>query len=179
MATLPWGSSLTVEDLEAIPDDGHRYELVDGTLLVTPAPDTRHQRCVTRLAASLVVVAGGSYDVLVAPYDWVVGPRTLFQPDVLVARRDEVGEKRLERAPALVVEVLSPSTRRVDLSVKRMAYADAGAASYWLVDPVVPSLTALRLEGGSYTELATVTGEDAWTAQEPFPVTIVPAALVR
>ena len=179
MSALPWGVALTVDDLERLPDDGHRYELVDGTLIVTPAPATAHQRCVVRLVVLLAAAAGPDLEVLVAPYDWVVGPATLFQPDVLVARRADLGPKRLERPPVLAVEVLSPSTRRVDVATKRLAYADAGVPHYWLVDPDGPSLTALRLGGGSYVEEASVAGAEGWTAGSPVPVTVVPAALVE
>ena len=178
MTALPWGTELTVEDLEAIPEDGHRYELVDGSLLVTPAPNTRHQRCVMRLGSLLLAAAGGGFEVLSAPYDWVVGPATLFQPDLLVAHADDIGPLRLERPPLLVVEVLSPSTRRIDLATKRMAYADSGVSAYWLVDPEVPSLMVLDLEGGQYSEVTTVVGDNGWTSTFPFEAIIVPSALV-
>lgn len=179
MTALPWGSELTVEDLEAVHEDGHRYELLDGSLLVTPAPNTLHQRCVGRLVALVVAAASRDLEVLVGPFDWVVGPATLFQPDLLVARRDDVGPKRLEQAPLLVVEVLSPSTRRIDLGTKRVAYADAGVGGYWLVDPDVPSLMVLDLEGGQYSEVTTVTGDTAFASTYPFEATVVPSALVR
>ena len=178
MTALQWGSPLTLADLESMPEDGHRYELIDGTLLVTPAPNTRHQRCVAHLLAALVTAAGPDLEVLPAPYDWVAGPSTLFQPDVLVARRGDLGPKRLERPPLLVIEVLSPSTRRIDLATKRMAYADAGVAAYWLVDPDVPSLTVLELEAGEYTDVATVMGDEAWDSQTPIRATITPSRLV-
>ncbi len=178
MTALRWGSPLTVADLESMPEDGHRYELIDGTLLVTPAPNTRHQSCVAQLLIILGSAAGSDVKVLPAPYDWVAGPSTLFQPDVLVARRADLGPERLERPPLLVIEVLSPSTRRIDLATKRMAYADAGVAAYWLVDPDVPSLTALELHAGGYTEVATVTGDEAWESQAPVRAVITPSRLV-
>jgi len=179
MTALRWGSPLTIADLDSMPEDGHRYELVDGTLLVTPAPNTRHQSCVAQLLALLVRSAAGSeVKVLPAPYDWVAGPSTLFQPDVLVARRADLGPKCLEHAPLLVIEVLSPSTRRIDLATKRMAYAEAGVVSYWLVDPDVPSLTVLELEAGGDAEVATVVGDEAWESQIPVRATIVPSDLV-
>jgi Uma2 family endonuclease len=133
---------------------------------------------VLRLGSLFLAAASRELEVFIAPYDWVVGPMTLFQPDLLVARRDQVGPKRLEHAPLLVVEVMSPSTRRFDLALKRMAYAEAGVAGYWLVDPDVPSLMVLDLEGGQYTEVTTVTGDVAYNAEWPFEATIVPSALV-
>ena len=178
MTALQWGSPLTVADLETMPEDGHRYELVNGSLLVTPGPDTRHQLCVTQLLVILGSAAGPDVRVLPAPYDWVAGPSTLFQPDVLVARRADLGPKRLERPPLLVIEVLSPSTRRIDLATKRMAYADAGVAGYWLVDPDMPSLTVLELRAGEYVQVAAVVGDEAWESQTPVRATIVPAQLV-
>ncbi len=178
MAALRWGEPLTVEDLEGMADDGHRYELVDGTLLVTPAPATRHQMCVVYLSSALLAASHPEHLVLVAPYDWVVGPQTLFQPDLLVARRSDVGEKRLEKPPLLVVEVLSPSTRRVDLATKRMAYAEAGVPDYWIVDPGAPSIAAMHLEGDRYVEVGTAAGRECWTATSPFTVAVVPAELV-
>lgn len=174
----PWGEPLTVADLDAIPDDGHRYELIDGAMLVTPAPVAAHQRCVGRLVALLLAAAGRDYDVLPAPFDWVVNEFTKFQPDIVVAHRRDVGEHRLERTPMLVVEVLSPSTRVADLTLKRTAYEEAGAPAYWIVDPGVPSVTVLRLEHARYIEAAKVVGETAYEADFPFPVVLRPSALV-
>jgi len=77
-----------------------------------------------------------------------------------------------------VIEVLSASIRRIDLATKRMAYADAGVAAYWLVDPDVPSLTVLELGAGGYAERATVTGDEAWESQTPIPAMISPSRLV-
>ncbi|MGI9119591.1 MAG: Uma2 family endonuclease [Acidimicrobiales bacterium] len=76
----------------------------------------------------------------------MVSDSTVFQPDVLVTRRSDVGATRLEGAPLLVVEVLSPSTRLTDRGTKRLAYEAAGVPSYWLVDPHQPSLTVLHLD---------------------------------
>jgi Uma2 family endonuclease len=175
---LPWGAPLTHTDLAEVPDDGHRYELVDGVLVVTPVPGTAHQRCVYRLAALLLAAMGPDMDVLGAPYDYLVGPSTLFQPDVLVARREDLGTARLERPPLLVVEVLSPSTRLTDLGTKRLAYEAAGVPAYWLVDPDEPSLTALRLNEGRYAQEAKVGADGRYQARYPFKVAVVPGELV-
>ena len=161
-----------------MPDDGHRRELVDGMLLVTPAPVPLHQRCVLRLAAALLAAAPKDLEVLTAPLDWMVSNSTVFQPDVLVARRNDIGATRLERTPLLVVEVLSPSTRLTDLGTKRLAYEAAGVPSYWLVDPHQPSLTVLHLGASHYIEEATVVAHDPYQATRPFDATVVPALLV-
>jgi Uma2 family endonuclease len=176
---LPWGAPLTEHDLAAMPEDGHRYELIDGVLLVTPAPSFSHQTVVTSLIVLLVGARRAEHRVLVAPFDVRFAPTTVVQPDVLVTRKGDPGEARLEKAPLLVVEVLSPSTRHLDLGTKRLAYEAAGVQAYWLIDPDVPRLTVLHLEEGRYVEQATVTGEDAFDATFPFAVRVVPAALLQ
>lgn len=177
---LPLSVPLTVDDVWAIPDDGHRYELIEGVLIVTPAPGAVHQTCVARMWALLDAATGPGELVLIAPFDWVAGPGTLLQPDVLVARRADVaatGNARLERTPLLVVEVASPSTRMVDRGTKRLAFEAAGVPAYWLVDPDEPSLTVLRLVDGVYVEEATVRGDERYVGHEPFAVTVVPSQL--
>ena len=86
--------------------------------------------------------------------------------------------KRIELPPLLVVEVGSPSTRRVDLGTKRLAYEAAGVAAYWLLDPGGPALTVLHLEGGIYVEHARVAGDERYVATVPYPVTVVPGSLL-
>ena len=175
---LPWGAPLTEEDLAAMPEDGHRYELVDGVLLVSPAPNLSHQTCVVSLITLLHAARRAEHQVLVAPFDVRLSRFTVLQPDVLVTRKTDVGEARLERAPLLVVEVQSPSTRLIDLGTKRLAFEAAGVPAYWLVDPNRPSLTVLHLEDGRYVEQAAVTGDQPYSATFPFEVTVVPAELV-
>ena len=168
---------LGVEDLEGMPDDGRRHELVEGVLVVTPAPGAAHQDCVLNLAVLLRETLPPDLKVMLSPFDWVAGADTVFQPDLLVARRADVGPQRLEHAPVLVVEVLSRSTRLVDLGLKRAAYAEAGVPAYWVVDPDEPGLTAFRLAGTAYEVEASVTGDEPFEAGAPCPVTVVPAQL--
>jgi Uma2 family endonuclease len=179
MATaLPWGAPLTEDDLATMPEDGHRYELLDGVLIVTPSPNINHQICVGSLHVLLHAARGTEHTVLFAPFDVRLASTTVLEPDLLVFRTGESTPARLERAPLLVVEVLSPSTRRIDLGSKRLAYQDAGVPAYWLVDPDAPSLTVLRLGDGTYVEEAVVTGDEVYEADFPFPVTVVPARLL-
>ena len=175
---LPWGAVLTEDDLATMPDDGHRYELLDGTLLVTPAPDIDHQRCVGARCMLLRNARQSGHTVLVAPLDVRLSRVTVLEPDVLVARSADLTPARLEGPPLLAVEVLSPSTRHIDLGSKRLAYQDAAVPAYWLVDPDGPSLTVLELGAGRYVERATVIGEEPFHATFPFPVTVVPARLL-
>jgi Uma2 family endonuclease len=175
---LPWGAVLTEDDLAAMPDDGHRYELLDGTLLVTPAPNVDHQRCVGALLALLRDARQSGHTVLHAPLDVRLSRTTVLEPDVLVARTVDLTPARLEGPPLLAVEVLSPSTRHIDLGTKRLAYEAAGVPAYWLVDPDGPSLTVLELDAGRYVERATVAGNEAFHATVPFAVTVVPRRLL-
>ncbi|MDQ4091630.1 MAG: Uma2 family endonuclease [Actinomycetota bacterium] len=175
---LPWGAPLTEDDLATMPEDGHRYELLDGTLLVTPSPNLNHQRCVAGLLVLLHGARRPGFEVLPAPFDVRLSRITVLEPDVLVARRADLTPARLEGPPVLAVEVLSPSTRRIDAGAKRLAYEAAGVPAYWLVDPDVPSLTVLELDAGRYVERATVTGDEAFHAAVPFRVTAVPARLL-
>jgi Uma2 family endonuclease len=78
----------------------------------------------------------------------------------------------------LAVEVLSPSTRRKDLFLKRSKYQDAGVTSYWIVDPEKPSITALELVDGHYVTVGEAAGDEALFVEKPFPVTIIPSKLI-
>lgn len=169
----------TVTDLEGMPDDGRRYELVDGQLLVSPAPGLRHQAMALALYRLLHGACPDDLFVLAAPFAVRTDVSNEVQPDVLVARRAELTEKDLPAAPVLAVEVLSPSGRLVDLSLKRAAYQRMGTPSYWVLDPNVPDLLVLELDpSGSYAEVARVAGEETFTATRPFDVRVVPADLL-
>ncbi len=168
MALAPaWGVPLTYDDVQRFPADGHRYELVEGVLLVTPAPDAEHQSFVGELFLALRLAAGDDHFVVPAPFDFFVNEATFFQPDIVVALDTEVGDARLERPPLLLVEVGSRSTRLVDMGTKRLAYEAAGVPEYWLVDPDEPSLTVLRLVDGRYEEAARVSGDQRYEARTP------------
>ncbi|HET7386093.1 MAG TPA: Uma2 family endonuclease [Nocardioidaceae bacterium] len=175
---LPRSRALTTDDLKALPDDGHRYELIDGALLVSPAPAMRHQRAVRKLAVLLDHHCPTELEVFFAPFNVELADDTVMQPDVSVVRRADLTERGLPVAPVLAVEVLSPSTRRIDLTVKRSRYEEAGCASYWVIDPDEPSIIAWGLHDGVYVEVAHVTGTDAFTIDAPFAVSLTPAELL-
>lgn len=181
---FPPAGEFTVEDLERMPDDGRRYELLDGILLVSPAPDVWHQEVAGMLYRLLYQACPPELHLVIAPFEWRRGRGTALQPDLLVARRADLlaveGGKFLGEPPVLAVEVLSSSTRRIDRLSKLSAYEEAGVDSYWLVDPdpQAPSLHALDLVDGRYVEVGCPSGEQAWQAQRPFPVTVRPVDLV-
>jgi Uma2 family endonuclease len=129
----------TAAEVLALPDDpSHRYECVDGALLVTPTPRLAHQGAVTALAIQLELLVRpvGVGTVFVSPSEWVLDPHTLVQPDLYVVpltegRRPRHDEERGE--PLLFIEILSPSTARMDRVVKRDRYLRANI-EYWIVD---------------------------------------------
>ena len=179
MKNLPIGRPLTVADLDLMPDDGHRYELINGALIVTPAPNVRHQIVLGALLWLLHDACPSHLRVLAAPLDVVLGENTAVQPDLLVAGREDFTEKNLPMAPMLAVEILSPNTHLVDLTLKKALYEEAGVASYWTVDPSVPRLVAWELHDGVLARVAEVSADEAWTATRPYAVTVVPSTLTH
>jgi len=177
VTTLPFGQALTRADLAGMPDDGHRYELVDGALVVTPAPSYRHQVAVGHLHLLLSNACPPDLKVLLAPFDVVLADDTVLEPDLLVAPRRAFTSRDLPSAPLLAVEVLSPSTARIDTTLKRSRLESAGCASYWVVDPDEPSVTVWELRNGAYVEVAHVRGNETCALTVPFDVVLAPAAL--
>lgn len=173
-----FGSAFTVAELDRMPDDGHRYELLDGALLVSPRPTTIHQFVAMRL--SVMLDRECPEDLCVVPEPAVqLNLRTEFDPDLVVVPLDEVGDAKFTAPPLLVVEVRSPSTALFDLNRKKAAYQEFGVPSYWIVnpDPARPELTVFELHDGGYVTEATST--QPVTVIRPFPVTIEPAQLTR
>lgn len=179
-AGLPFGRPLTVDDLEYVPDDGHRYELLDGTLLVTPGPAWSHQELGFSLAIALRNACPRELTVLPAPFAVTFGlPDTELQPDVFVARYTDMRQENLPAAPLLAVEVLSPSTALVDRNLKKAAYERFGVESYWLVDPEARTLVAFELRDGGYREVASLQPDDVHDFERPFPVRVSMQELCR
>lgn len=175
---MPTRAVLTYSDYAALPDDGRRYELLQGELSVTPAPGTRHQRAIIALGSRLYehVRVRGLGEVLVAPTDCILSDVTVVQPDILYIATDRlsiISERAIEGAPTLVVEVLSPSSARLDRDRKLTLYAAHGVPYYWIVDPESRSIEAYTLTGVAYVLAARVTSEPA--ALPPFSDLIVDA----
>ena len=129
----------TVERLHRLPDDGNRYEIIAGELFVTPAAAPRHQYVADRLLAVLLDYCDRvGLQVISAPADVIVSSDTLVQPDVFVIPLDATGRPPATYAemgrPILVVEVLSPSTMRVDRNQKLDLYQRMQVPAYWIVD---------------------------------------------
>lgn len=165
----PATAQLTYRDLRAMPEDGKRHELIDGVYYVSSAPRPLHQLVATRLTIALGryledhplgVLLGGPADVVFSEIDVV-------EPDLLYIARERLGivtEIDVSGgAPDLVVEILSPSTRRRDLVLKRRLYESRGVGEYWIVDPKAATVQVLRNEGGSYRTAAELDTGDVLT----------------
>ena len=173
---------LTYRDYAALPDDGHRYELHDGALSVTPAPGTRHQRISANFFSVLRdhVAARGLGEVLYAPLDVILSDTTVLQPDLVyldASRQALITERGVDGPPSLVVEILSPSTGTIDRVTKPALYARFGVPWLWLVDPKARTLEVFRLETGAYSRVVLASGRAA-VNPPPFPgLALVPDAL--
>jgi Uma2 family endonuclease len=179
-----YGRPFVRADLEGMPDDGRRYEIIDGVLIVTAAPGRLHQRAVGGLCRLLGDACPAEFELLIGPFAVGLADDTEMQPDLLVGRQEDFTDKDLPAPPVLAVEILSPSTRTFDINVKRERFQRAGTPSFWVVDPVARPAEARLLAwelgpDGEYRLAAKVTGEEEFRATLPYPVTVVPAALVR
>ncbi len=146
---MPVDVCLNYKDYCLLPNDGKRYEIIDGELFVSPSPETLHQLIVTRLTIRL-----GQYieqrhlgKIFTAPFDVILSHHDIVQPDVLYvsrARDSIVTDKNVQGAPNLVIEVLSKNTAEADRTTKLKLYARSGVAEYWIIDPKRPSAVIYR-----------------------------------
>ena len=160
MATATTTPLLTYDDLDFIPKEreGDRHELFDGVLVVTPSPIPAHQIVSDNVVHEFnaVVRPNRLGRVLAAPIDVKFTPTLVAVPDVVFVSRERlgiVGPKAIEDAPDLIVEILSPATKRRDLRTKRALYERFGVREYWLLDPKARSATVLVLRGDRYEPL--------------------------
>jgi Uma2 family endonuclease len=188
----------TWADLQEIPDDdGHRYEIIDGSLYVSASPTPRHQLASSRLTTLLAGAAPGDLEVVpavgidlgsddleVVPAVGIDLGSSVLEPDVLVVSAAAVLAGRPKFAAAevlLAVEVVSPSSRRMDRMIKPSVLADAGVPAYWRVElegADAPVVVMHVLSDGVYREVLTVRAGEAVVLDSPFPVEVRPAELV-
>ncbi len=145
----------TADYIWQAPDDGNRYEVIDGELYVNPPPSWEHQNTASELLMRVRhhVRARQLGHVVTAPVGVVLDAGAGVQPDLVYVSNehaDIITERGVEGTPDLVVEILSPSTRRNDLGVKMERYAGAGVPHYWIADPRTHTLEARELAGGAY-----------------------------
>jgi len=154
---------LTSAELLLLPDDGKRHELIDGVHYVTPSPRIPHQVLVGRIfvaIANFLAVHQHLGRVFLSPVDVVMSEHDLVVPDLLFVTRDQqsiLTDANVQGVPALVVEVLSPSTRRRDEGIKRKLFDQKGVREYWVVDPKAMRVsTCRRAEDGSFPIVTTL-----------------------
>ena len=165
---------LTYEDFVRIPEDGKRHEIIDGVHYVTPSPNLRHQDLVGRLFLTIGAFVEDRPDrgrVFLSPFDVVFSFHDIVEPDVVFVAPDQLDiltDKNIQGTPALVIEVLSPSTRKRDQQVKRKLYERTGVREYWLVDPDLKVITIYRrATDGSFPRVASLAAERHDTLETP------------
>lgn len=149
--------------------------MVDGRLLITGAQPPAHHAAVIALMVQLKHACPPDLLVSVGSLAFRPTPHTTLRPDLLVCARHYTATQ----PPALVVEVLSPSTRTTDVVLKRSLYETHQVPSYWLLDPTTQELTILALTPTGYTCQAVLQAEETFHTTTPFPVDLCPATLTR
>lgn len=175
MTLTSTSNALTIADLEATPDDGRRYELIGGAIVMTPAPEVPHQRVSRRLQRLIEDAWPEEMEVFAAPIDLDLPGGQRVQPDIVVVPRGWTG-KRLGLPVSLVVEIVSAGSTTHDRVTKRGTYAEAGIPHYWIVDLPRGSITCLTLAGQGYD---VVVEGPVVTAESPVSLTINLPALLR
>jgi Uma2 family endonuclease len=162
--SVPQSHRYTYEDYARLPDD-RRYEVIDGELFVTPAPTPFHQIVALRILRALeaLVEREARGIVLVAPCDVVLSRFDVLQPDIFFissARLGVIGEKYVSDAPDLIVEVLSPGTRKRDRTLKANRYARFGVREMWIADPDRKTIEVHVNEAETFRRQATYAAKD-------------------
>jgi Uma2 family endonuclease len=164
MALTKPAGGWTYEDLFTLPDDGRRYEIIDGELYEMPSPDSSHARTIIRLIATLLpILARLGGEMFTAPFDVFFAGANPVQPDILVVLSGGSGrvvKRGVEGAPDVVIEVLSPSNRNHDVLTKRALYGRAGVREYWIVDPERRTIEMLTLDRDALHQTVIASGRD-------------------
>ena len=173
-------SLITYEDYCLIPDDGKRYEVIDGVLYMSPSPLFRHQHTLKRLLLLLDqhAVATNAGVVIPAPFDVVLSDHNVVQPDILFIAKDRLSiltERNVRGAPDLVAEILSEGHRRHDEIVKHKLYERYGVNEYWIVDPELERITVYRFRDGRFVRAA----EASMEADEALETPLLPGFRTR
>lgn len=155
---------LTYEDYCLLPDDGRRYEILEGELFATPSPSRAHDRFVGNLFVILYTYLRERSvgEVFIAPFDVILEKTAVVVPDLLFVSRERLGivtDRGVEGPPDLIMEILSSGTARRDRVEKAQLYARHGVRHYWLVDPEARAIEAFELSEGQYRRTAHLAGE--------------------
>ena len=172
---------LTYDDYVALPDDGKRYEIHDGELSVSPSPTFRHQDVLATLLGLLRahVLENDLGAVVPAPITVILAETSIVEPDIIYIAKDRMSivsaRGTVDGAPTLAVEILSPSTARIDRQRKLQLYARHSVRYYWIVDLDLRVIDVYRLESGAYGRPARRSGADL-AGLPPFPKLMIDAA---
>lgn len=148
---LPQQTTYTISDIYSLPD-GHRAELIDGHLYNMAPPSTTHQRLVLNLAAEIrnyIQRKNGSCETFAAPFAVFLNKdnKTYVEPDIsVICDSSKIDDRGCNGAPDFIIEVVSPSSRKMDYATKNMLYSDSGVREYWIVDPAKKRTTIYRYE---------------------------------
>lgn len=167
--TITEKEKYTYEDYLKTPDD-ERYELIEGDLLMTPAPATKHQRVLRKLVFLLedFMTHQDLGEVFCAPYDVYLDNRNVVQPDILFVSKERlniIGEKNIQGAPDLVIEITSEATAYRDLVRKKKLYGKHGVKEYWIVDPMEETVEVYLLREAAYTLVKTCQKDDVFESE--------------
>jgi Uma2 family endonuclease len=159
----------TYSDYRLLPDNGKRYEILEGELLMSPSPNTKHQIVLLNLAAILksFVERNNLGQIFIAPYDVVLSKYDVVQPDIIfISNKNKqiIKSTHIEGVPDLVIEIISPGSAQRDRIIKRKIYALHGIKEFWLVHPEKEQVQVLRLEKGDFQRITELTREDVLTS---------------
>jgi Uma2 family endonuclease len=162
----------TYEDYLEFPDDGRRHELIDGEHFVTPAPVRRHQKLSMRLGSAIETWLREHPvgEVYAAPLDVILSDVDVVEPDLLFVSKEraDILGKWVHGAPDLVIEILSPSTRRADEVAKRRLYERAGVREYWIVDGEIEVVKIYRRQAdGTFPRVLELSREEGDSLATP------------
>jgi Uma2 family endonuclease len=183
MAQSKPAGTWTYDDLFALPDDGRRYEIIEGELYEMPSPSSIHALTIMNLILALApIISRLGGQLLTAPLDVFFPGANPVQPDIVVMLPNSSARlvpRGIEGPPDLLIEVLSPSNRGHDLLTKRALYARAGVREYWIVDPDARTVEILALDRDAFHLAASVPGHETpvsplvgplpFAAEELFP----------
>jgi Uma2 family endonuclease len=164
MALTKPAGAWTYDDLSTLPEDGKRYEIIEGVLYEMPAPTWAHSTVIANLIIMLIPIVanlGGRWRT--APLDVFFPGADPVQPDIVVllpGGKAQPAPRGIEGPPDLIVEVLSPTNRGHDVLTKRALYARAGVREYWLVDPEARTIEILALDRDAFHLFSTASGSE-------------------
>ncbi|MBP1988747.1 Uma2 family endonuclease [Paenibacillus eucommiae] len=161
---------ITYDIYAAMPDDGQRYEIIEGMLeMMSPGPATAHQAVSGELEFLLKQSCNSDYVIYHAPLDVILSQRDVLQPDILMIHRSRlhiVATRGIEGPPDLVIEIISPGSRKRDKVKKKKTYAKYGIPEYWIVDSDSQSLEQYRLIGELYELYNLFEGDEIVTSDK-------------